>query len=141
MPAVFEQQQFAFVQQHQQQSTLPTLSTMSQQSTEPSTASRTPMVIRTAITTSNTSLNSGVGDAQILSSLTANNSFGSLIDPNFSLSKLIVLNSNDSVQKQAPSGDQIIGNATADNLINQLGNIGDATGDEQVFSKTIHIIS
>ncbi|XP_050328104.1 serine-rich adhesin for platelets isoform X3 [Bactrocera neohumeralis] len=138
MPAGFDhqqqqqQQQFTFVQQHQQaQLTLPTLSTISQQPTDSSTAPRTPLIIRTAISASNTSLNSGAGDAQILSTLTANNSFGSLIDPNFSISKLIVLNSNDSAQKEAPGGEQIIGNITADNLINHLTNVGDATGDEQ----------
>nr|XP_014087482.1 serine-rich adhesin for platelets isoform X3 [Bactrocera oleae] len=138
VPAVYEQQeqqqqqQFAFVQQHQQQQlTLPTLSTISQQPTDSSTAPRTPLIIRTAISASNTSQNGGAGDAQILSTLTANNSFGSLIDPNFSLSKLIVLNSNDSAQKQATAGEQIIGNVTADNLINHLSNVGDAAGDEQ----------
>ncbi|XP_018803522.1 PREDICTED: titin isoform X1 [Bactrocera latifrons] len=137
VPAVFDnqqqqQQQFAFVQQHQQpQLTLPTLSTISQQPTDSSTAPRTPLIIRTAISASNTSLNSGSGDAQILSTLTANNSFGSLIDPNFSISKLIVLNSNDSAQKEAQGGEQIIGNITADNLINHLTSVGDANGEEQ----------
>ncbi|XP_049310503.1 microtubule-associated protein futsch isoform X1 [Bactrocera dorsalis] len=136
VPAVFDnqqqQQQFTFVQQHQQpQLTLPTLSTISQQPTDSSTAPRTPLIIRSAISASNTSLNSAAGDAQILSTLTANNSFGSLIDPNFSISKLIVLNSNDSAQKEAPAGEQIIGNITADNLINHLSSVGDATGDEQ----------
>uniref|UniRef100_A0A0A1WPU5 Uncharacterized protein n=1 Tax=Zeugodacus cucurbitae TaxID=28588 RepID=A0A0A1WPU5_ZEUCU len=131
---VFDQQQFAFVQQHQQQLTLPTSSTTTtQQTTEPTTVPRTPIIIRTAISAANTSLNGGVGDTQVLSSLTANNSFGSLIDPNFSLSKLIVLNSNDSAQKQQQTGDQIIGNTTAENIMNHLSNVGDAAGDEQVF--------
>uniref|UniRef100_A0A1I8PCD0 Uncharacterized protein n=1 Tax=Stomoxys calcitrans TaxID=35570 RepID=A0A1I8PCD0_STOCA len=90
---------------------------------------RTPLIIRNAVAAANASINS----AQDPPSLTANNSFGSLIDPNFSISKLIVLNSNDSAQKQHP--EPSIGNITADNLISQLSTSGVVNdgGDEQVY--------
>ncbi|XP_061390122.1 serine-rich adhesin for platelets [Musca vetustissima] len=108
---------------------------------------RTPLIIRNAVAAANASnmTTTMASSAQDPPSLTANNSFGSLIDPNFSISKLIVLNSNDSAQKQHP--EVSIGNITAENIINQLttssggvtenvsgsGVVTDTNGDDQVF--------
>ncbi|XP_075155554.1 multi sex combs [Haematobia irritans] len=93
---------------------------------------RTPLIIRNAVAAANAST-LGASSAQDPPTITANNSFGSLIDPNFSISKLIVLNSNDSAQKQHP--EPSIGNITAENIINQLSTSGVVaeTGDEQVY--------
>ncbi|XP_067639277.1 serine-rich adhesin for platelets [Eurosta solidaginis] len=134
-----QQQQFALVQQPQTQqqhhlTTIPSLSTVSHQITETASASsvpRTPLIIRTAVAAASSSLNVA-GETQILSTLNANNSFGSLMDPNFSISKLIVLNPNESAQKQAPSADQSIGNSTADHIINQFTGV-EGSSDEQVY--------
>ncbi|XP_004520102.1 uncharacterized protein LOC101456679 isoform X1 [Ceratitis capitata] len=134
-----QHQQFTFVQQQQtlqqqpQQLTIPCISAVTQQSTDQATAPRTPLIIRTAVATGNTSLTNAANEGQVISTLTANNSFSSLIDPNFSISKLIVLNPNESAQKQQHSADHGIGNNTADTTITQLANGANPTGDEQIF--------
>lgn len=66
---------------------------------------QTPLIIRTAVASANASNgtadgNAGNGNGNAIIQLNANNSIGTLIDPNFSISKLIVLNSNESAQKQ-----------------------------------------
>lgn len=77
---------------------------------------RTPLIIRTAVTTATS--NATPSSAQENNQLISNNSFGSLIDPNFSVSKLIVLNSNESVQKhQQQSQQPHLGIASNDNQI------------------------
>ncbi|XP_054727934.1 serine-rich adhesin for platelets [Anastrepha obliqua] len=138
---VGQQQQFTLVQQqpqqHHQQLAIPCLSAVSNDTAGPTTAPRTPLIIRTAVAAASSSLSagSGVGESQVISSLATNNAFGSLIDPNFSISKLIVLNPNDSAQKHLPPSDQGIGNTTADNLLSQL-NSGVEVTDETVFLDT-----
>ncbi|KAH8418907.1 hypothetical protein KR222_003806, partial [Zaprionus bogoriensis] len=88
---------------------------------------QTPLIIRTAVAAANASsanaegntLN-GTGNAII--QLNPNNSIGTLIDPNFSISKLIVLNSNESAQKQQllplPTPPSVNLNFSTENLIN-----------------------
>ncbi|XP_017480717.1 PREDICTED: LOW QUALITY PROTEIN: uncharacterized protein LOC108369995, partial [Rhagoletis zephyria] len=133
-----QQQLFTLVQQQPQQSlNVPCLAAISHETAASTTTPRTPLLIRTAVAAASTSHSGGgdasAGESQVLSALTSNNSFGSLIDPNFSISKLIVLNPNDGAQKPS-SADQSIGNTTADQLITQLTSSGaEATGDEQVF--------
>ncbi|EDW65618.1 serine-rich adhesin for platelets [Drosophila virilis] len=86
---------------------------------------QTPLIIRAAVSAANSAaavnangevnvVNGNNGNAII--QLNANNSIGTLIDPNFSISKLIVLNSNESAQKQQqPSSNLSFG---SENLIN-----------------------
>lgn len=100
---------------------------------------RTPLILRSAVgaTAANNSATGGpVMSAEDQPSILANSSFGQLIDPNFSISKLIVLNSNDSAQKQLT--DNCVGNTTAENLINQLptNSVTDATDDQVYFDTT-----
>ncbi|KAI9589361.1 serine-rich adhesin for platelets [Glossina fuscipes] len=77
---------------------------------------RTPLIIRTAVTAATSNATSS--NAQENNQLISNNSFGSLIDPNFSVSKLIVLNSNESAQKhQQQSQQPHLGIASNDNQI------------------------
>lgn len=66
---------------------------------------QTPLIIRTAVASANASNatadgNAANGNGNAIIQLNGNNSIGTLIDPNFSISKLIVLNSNESAQKQ-----------------------------------------
>lgn len=61
---------------------------------------QTPLIIRTAVASASESNNAANGNGNAIIQLNANNSIGTLIDPNFSISKLIVLNSNESAQKQ-----------------------------------------
>ncbi|XP_030246353.1 uncharacterized protein LOC108655353 [Drosophila navojoa] len=85
---------------------------------------QTPLIIRTAVASANAAaasvnpngdINMGNGSSGNAIILNANNSIGTLIDPNFSISKLIVLNSNESAQKQQPTGNLSFG---SENLIN-----------------------
>lgn len=61
---------------------------------------QTPLIIRTAVASASESSSAANGNGNAIIQLNANNSIGTLIDPNFSISKLIVLNSNESAQKQ-----------------------------------------
>ncbi|KRG07588.1 uncharacterized protein LOC26528211 [Drosophila mojavensis] len=88
---------------------------------------QTPLIIRTAVASANAAaasvnangdINMGNGNNGNAIILNANSSIGTLIDPNFSISKLIVLNSNESAQKQhqqQPTGNLSFG---SENLIN-----------------------
>ncbi|XP_030564634.1 uncharacterized protein LOC115765283 isoform X2 [Drosophila novamexicana] len=86
---------------------------------------QTPLIIRAAVSSANSAaavnasgevnvVNGNNGNAII--QLNANNSIGTLIDPNFSISKLIVLNSNESAQKQQQSASNL--SFGSENLIN-----------------------
>ncbi|XP_043072154.1 mucin-5AC [Drosophila grimshawi] len=91
----------------------------SQVATEPQP--QTPLIIRSAIASANAVLGadskvSNGGNANAVIQLNANSTINNLIDPNFSISKLIVLNSNESAQKHHPqSGNLSFG---IDNLLN-----------------------
>ncbi|XP_064555665.1 mucin-5AC [Drosophila montana] len=86
---------------------------------------QTPLIIRAAVSSANSAaavnangevnvVNGNNGNAII--QLNANNSIGTLIDPNFSISKLIVLNSNESAQKQQQPSANL--SFCSENLIN-----------------------
>uniref|UniRef100_A0A1A9UEK7 Uncharacterized protein n=1 Tax=Glossina austeni TaxID=7395 RepID=A0A1A9UEK7_GLOAU len=104
---------------------------------------RTPLIIRTAVTTATS--NATPSNAQENNQLISNNSFGSLIDPNFSVSKLIVLNSNESVQKhQQQSQQPHLGIANNDNQIlsqvtclpPSVNSLNESTDDQLFFDSS-----
>uniref|UniRef100_A0A240SWD7 LisH domain-containing protein n=1 Tax=Glossina brevipalpis TaxID=37001 RepID=A0A240SWD7_9MUSC len=64
---------------------------------------RTPLIIRTAVAAATSN---AITNTQDNNQLISNNSLGSLIDPNFSVSKLIVLNSNECAQKHQQQSQQ-----------------------------------